>query len=50
MTALEEVIATSKRLACTTKRQYRMVVRHFVASVGSSPANWTPASVDAWLQ
>ncbi|MBX3159196.1 MAG: site-specific integrase [Deltaproteobacteria bacterium] len=50
MTELEAVIANSQRLAPTTRRQYRSVVRAFVAFAGRSPRSWTPASVDAWLR
>ncbi len=50
MTQLEAVVASSKRLACTTKRQYRGVVRNFLLFAGEHPSRWTPAVVDAWLQ
>ena len=50
MTPLEAVIASSKRLALPTRRQYRMVVRDYVAFAGADPRHWTPATVDAWMQ
>ncbi len=49
MTLLEEVVARSQRLAKTTRYQYQMVVRAFIAFAGNEPLNWTPARVEAWI-
>ena len=50
MSPLEEAVSTSKRLTCTTRRQYLGVVRHFLAFAGPNPTSWTPAVVDSWMQ
>lgn len=50
MSPLEEVVANSRRLACSTKRQYRSVILDFVECAGSDATCWTPATCDTWVQ
>lgn len=49
MTDLERVLDGAK-LSETTRKQYKMAVRSYVAYAGTSPSNWTSESLESWLR